>query len=235
MNLVYSAYPLQREPQFFTDHLSRVFPPFARCKIEEHVLINNARVDELGCHLLLMDIYDKMFVLIWLWLMILILSTMTTVIALLLWVMPPFNRLFLAIQTDSKFVKKIRNKIVKKYSFSDLYVMYLMKRHRSEAQFIIVMSKLIHSEESNEMSLELEKKKSKISFKDEITSNTDPMIELSPSSGKEEWCTKNRPDYSPIYPLSEAVCSRRINSSTPRPNCDDVSFPRHFMNHEYQV
>ncbi|KAK8389062.1 hypothetical protein O3P69_020796 [Scylla paramamosain] len=236
MDLVYSAYPLHRDPQFFTDYLSRTFPPFVRCRLEKQILINNEREEELGCHLLLMDIYDKMFVVIWLWLVFLILCTTITLLALCLWVIPPFNRLFLDIRTNSKHLKETRNKIVKQYCFSDLYVLYLMKRHRSETQFSMLMSKLIHSEESYDMSSTLSKKKSKVTFKDEMMSKTDHLLESSPSSGKEQWCTKNTLHYSPIFPHDEALRSRRVDTSTPYSDYDaEISFPRNFIKHEYKV
>ncbi len=236
MTLVYSAYPIHREPQNFTDYLSRTFPPFVRCKLERQILINNEREDELGCHLLLMDIYDKMFVFIWLWLAFLIVITAITVLALFLWVMPPFNRLFLCLQTDSQHAQKLRKKMIKKYSFSDLYALYLIKRHRSEAQFIMLMSKLVHCEESCEILMELEKKTNKVTFQDETPSNTHHMSQLSPRPEWEKWHANSTLHFTPISAHDENIRSRRVDSSTPNPDCDNsISYPRQFTNYGYKV
>lgn len=215
MTLVYSAYPLHRDPHHFTDELSRTFPPFVRCSVEEQVYINNAREDCLGCHLLLMDIYDKMFVVIWLWLVFLIAVTLITLLGFVLWVIPPFNRLFLLMHTDSKHVKKLRDKVVKKYSFTDLYVLHLMKRHRSETEFVMVMSGLVHSEEPRDTLMESKTKESKVSFKDEVTSNGNCLPQLPSSAGNEKWCTNSTLQLSSGF--AEAIRNRRADSSTPDP------------------
>lgn len=217
MNLVYSAYPLHRDPHYFTDELSRTFPPFVRCIVHEQVLINNKREEWFGCHLLLMDIYDKMFVVIWVWLAFLIAVTVLTILVLFLWTIPPFNRLFLLMHTDSKHVKKLRNKIVKKYGYTDLYALHLMKRHRSEAEFMMLMSGLVHSEDPCETQVESKFKKSKVSFRDEVTSNSNYPPQFAPCLGSEKGCLDNSYQSNLGFAFDEAVRNRRIDASTPNP------------------
>lgn len=222
MYLVYSAYPFHRDAQFFQDELSRTFPPFVRCRVDEEVLINNKRKEWFGCHLLLMDVYDKMFVVIWLWLVFLVVMTIITIFALLLWIFPPFNRLFLLIHTDSKRVKKLRDKIVQRYSFTDLYVLYLMKCHRSEAEFVMMMSELVHSEEFSHTSMESKSKQSKVSFNDEVTSNIGNYL---PPNQEKKGYMENTNQLSPGCSFEEAIRNRKVNCSTPNPKYDvDGSF-----------
>lgn len=229
MNLVYSAYPLHRDPHYFTDELSRAFPPFVRCRVEEHVYINNARDEWFGCHLLWMDIYDKMFVFIWVWMAILIATTLISVFGLILWVIPPFNRLFLLIHTNSKYAQKLRDKIVKKYSFTDLYVLHLMKRHRSEAEFMKVMSGLVHLEDSSDTVMECKPKKSKVSFQDEVTSNGNYFLQVPPSLENRNCCMDSTFQVPPGL-ASNDVRNRRFDSSTPNSKCDvDLYFQRGSM------
>ncbi|XP_050717215.1 uncharacterized protein LOC126998964 isoform X2 [Eriocheir sinensis] len=231
MNLVYSAYPLHRDPRFFKDELSLTFPPFVRCMVDEQVYINNKRVEWFGCHLLLMDIYDKMFVVIWLWLVFLIAITIITILALFIWVIPPFNRLFLLMHTDSKHAKKLRYKIVKKFGFTDLYVLHLMKRHRSEAEFIMVMSELVHSEDPCHTLIESKLKQSKVSFKDDVISNGNYFPQLPSRFGEEKWCMDSTQPLSPGFPIEEAIRNRKVDSSTPNPKYDvDASFHRGLKN-----
>lgn len=231
MNLVYSAYPFHRDPRSFKDELSLTFPPFVRCLVDEQVYINNERKEWFGCHLLLMDIYDKMFVVIWLWLVVLIGITIITTFAFILWIIPPFNRLFLLMHTDSKHAKKLRYKIVKKFGFTDLFVLHLMKRHRSEAEFMMVMSELAHSEDPCHTLMETKLKQSKVSFRDEVVSNGDDFPQLPSSLGGGKWCVDSTRPLSPGFPNEEAIRNRRVDSSTPNPKYDvDASFHRGLKN-----
>ncbi|XP_071517616.1 innexin inx2-like [Panulirus ornatus] len=148
LRLVYLAYPFQRHPQNFTDKLSRTFPPFVHCKLDGSVLVNNAREDNIGCHLTLMELYEKVFIFLWIWLALITVCTAVSVLFLLLVTLPPFNRLFLCMHSSSKGIRNVKNKVLKLCGYADLYVLYLFKRHRSETQFIMFLTRFVHCAEN---------------------------------------------------------------------------------------
>nr|XP_045593525.1 uncharacterized protein LOC123755090 [Procambarus clarkii] len=171
LKLIYAAYPFDRDPVYFKDELSRTFPPFVYCAIDTQMLINSEREDLLGCHLMLMELYEKMFIVIWFWLAVVTLCTALSVVCLLLVVLPPFNRLFLKMHTTSKDIRNIKRKILKLCPYGDLYVLYLMKCHRSEAQFIMFLKKFVHYSEDTlqEVVVQSENKKS-LNWRERLTS-----------------------------------------------------------------
>lgn len=56
-----ASYPYKRNPPYFTDYISRMFPPFAFCHIERVNELSAERGEVLGCHLTLMELYEKLF------------------------------------------------------------------------------------------------------------------------------------------------------------------------------
>lgn len=145
IGLIYNSYPFQRNPGNFSDNLYQVFPPFVFCSIDEYNLINNARVDVLHCHLLLMELYEKVFVILWVMLAFLMVIAVVSLVVLLLIVLPPFNRVFLFTFTTSKKVKKIKRKVRRIFGYGDLHVMHMMKSHVSEGQFITFLGQLVEN------------------------------------------------------------------------------------------
>ncbi|XP_063587647.1 uncharacterized protein LOC134764899 [Penaeus indicus] len=145
IGLIYKSYPFHRNPRNFSDNLYQVFPPFVFCSIDEYNLINNARVDVLHCHLLLMELYEKVFVVLWVLLAFLMVIAVVSLVVLLLIVLPPFNRVFLFTFTTSKRVRKIKRKVHRIFGYGDLHVMSMMKSHVSEGQFITFLSQLVEN------------------------------------------------------------------------------------------
>ncbi|KAK4328975.1 hypothetical protein Pmani_000643 [Petrolisthes manimaculis] len=144
LTLMYSAYPYQRNPQNFTDYLSSTFPPFVLCRLDKNILINNERVENLACHLLLMELYEKMFIVLWVWLAVVTVCTTLIIICQLLATLPPFWGWFLHLHSNSSKIRELKRKVLKLCDVGDLYVLYLLKKHRSDAQFVMFMSKLTH-------------------------------------------------------------------------------------------
>lgn len=145
IGLIYKSYPFHRNPRNFSDNLYQVFPPFVFCSIDEYNLINNARVDVLHCHLLLMELYEKVFVVLWVLLAFLMVIAVVSLVVLLLIVLPPFNRVFLFTFTTSKSIRKIKRKVHRIFGYGDLHVMNMMKSHVSEGQFITFLSQLVEN------------------------------------------------------------------------------------------
>lgn len=148
---MYSAYPYQRDPQNFTDYLSSTFPPFVLCRLEKRILVNNERVEDIACHLLLMELYEKIFMVLWVWLAVVTACTCLAVVCLLLATLPPFSRMFLNLRSNSSKIKKLKRKVLKICDVGDLYVLYLLKKHRSDGQFVMFMDKFTHNYELEEV------------------------------------------------------------------------------------
>ncbi|KAG7171060.1 Innexin inx2-like 6 [Homarus americanus] len=191
LKLVYMAYPFHRDPQYFTDELSQTFPPFVNCTLGRQMLINNQRIDYLGCHLMLMELYEKVFIFIWIWLAIVTVCTALSVILLLVITLPPFNSFFLHMHSTSKCIKEMKRKVLKICQYGDLYVLYLMKRHRSEAQFIMFLTRFVHS---NEESIEVivESKHKNPAKQNEKSANTENITDVPNDVKSEKWLSKNR-------------------------------------------
>ncbi|CAL4139464.1 unnamed protein product, partial [Meganyctiphanes norvegica] len=72
-----------RNPEDFSDEISRTFPPFVRCKIERVHLVVSSDEITYGCHLTFMELYEKVFLLLWFWLVIMISITILYIIYLM--------------------------------------------------------------------------------------------------------------------------------------------------------
>ena len=72
----YEAFPYKRDPENFSDVMSKIFPPFVQCEIigELHRIIGQ-RFESLGCHFTLMELYEKIFLFLWFWMIILAVIT----------------------------------------------------------------------------------------------------------------------------------------------------------------
>lgn len=147
IGLLYHSYPYRRNPPHFTDYISQTFPPFANCTVHVENLINVEREETFGCYLYLMELYDKIFILLWLWLVFLSFVTIFSILVMLLVSFSPFNHLFLCLFTPSARIGQMRRKVQSMSNLNDLYTLYLMKQHCSESQFIRFIAKLIHNSE----------------------------------------------------------------------------------------
>ncbi|XP_063610410.1 innexin inx2-like isoform X2 [Penaeus indicus] len=141
----FQAYPFNRDPQQFTDYMSEMFPPFADCELHNEVQLTNKRIERLGCHLTVMELYEKVFLALWLWLIILTSITVGYIIFLsLMWV--PWARLFmLRIAKPLSAKDTIRNticNIVSSCKIGDVYLLYRLKQHFSHARYYELLTRL---------------------------------------------------------------------------------------------
>ncbi|RXG54869.1 hypothetical protein Avbf_18409 [Armadillidium vulgare] len=88
LTLPISSYPYERNVPYFTDYISRLFPPFAYCEIEDVHELHNGRNDIFGCHLTHMELYEKVFFIFWIWLSIAILMALVSLFNILLYFSP---------------------------------------------------------------------------------------------------------------------------------------------------
>ena len=80
----YEAYPFRKDPRDFTDVMSSTFPPFVLCQItaETHGLMGQ-RNETYACHLPLMELYEKIFLGLWMWIIICLMILTTCHLTLL--------------------------------------------------------------------------------------------------------------------------------------------------------
>ena len=75
-------WPFSRDYHKFSDPLSLVFPPFTECEITPMMQLWTGRTERLGCHLSLMELYEKLLLAVWLWQVLL---TVITLLYLTFW------------------------------------------------------------------------------------------------------------------------------------------------------
>lgn len=110
-----------RNPQEFDDYISKIFPPFVKCHIGEVNLITSTNEITYGCHLTLMELYEKIFMIIWWWLVILIIAT--------LWHITCLIYMGVKVGPLSYFSNSKRDKV------GDSYLNYRLKSHLNSVRY----------------------------------------------------------------------------------------------------
>ena len=141
----FQAYPFYRDPVHFTDYMSQMFPPFVNCELHNEVQLVNKRIETLGCHLTVMELYEKIFLVIWLWLIILTAITAGYVLFLILMWIPQLRCLVLRVAKPVHArdnVMSVIYNVVKDCKVGDVYVLYRLKQHFSHAHFYSLLTRL---------------------------------------------------------------------------------------------
>nr|XP_045592742.1 innexin inx2-like [Procambarus clarkii] len=132
------SYPFDRDPQTFSDYMSQTFPPFASCELSSENQLVNRRTEKFGCHLTIMELYEKVFLALWVWLIVLCLVTCCYIIFLFLmwlpWVRVLLIRIARPIHGTDK-VRKISQDVVSNCKIGDIYLLYRLKQHLSHVMF----------------------------------------------------------------------------------------------------
>ena len=81
--MVPAMFPFSRDLRYFSDPLSLLFPPFVMCKVGPEMMLLNYRTETIGCHLPLMEFYEKIFIFLWLWMSMLLIITILKIISIL--------------------------------------------------------------------------------------------------------------------------------------------------------
>lgn len=145
INYGWMAYPYTRDPINFTDYMSRTFPPFAKCELDGHNKLVGQRTEKLGCHLTVMELYDKVFLIIWVWLIVLTICTCAYLIFLGFMWLPYFQLLILKVAKPPNAKDTVQDTILNLLShcrIGDIYVFYRLKQHLSHARFYELMTRL---------------------------------------------------------------------------------------------
>ncbi|KAG0712508.1 Innexin inx2 [Chionoecetes opilio] len=139
------AYPFERDPRTFSDYMSQAFPPFASCELNNVNQLVNKRTEKFGCHLTIMELYEKLFLGLWVWLILLILITSCYIIFLLTMWLPCMKAYMLRTAKPVHSADKVRS-VIQKVSMNckigDIYLLYRIKGHLSHVRFYELMMRL---------------------------------------------------------------------------------------------
>lgn len=145
----YNCFPFDRDPENFTDFMSQTFPPFVSCELTLTNQLVNRRTEKFGCHLVFMELYEKIFMGLWLWLIVLVSLTVCQIIFLLLLLVPSVRLLLLRFSKPLHATTRrsilIKN-VVTSVRVGDVYVLYRLRQYLSHARFWDVVVSLADSQ-----------------------------------------------------------------------------------------
>ena len=144
-DLGYRAFPFNRDPKTFTDYISQCFPPFADCELTIENQLTNKRTEKLGCHLTVMELYEKLFLVLWVWLYMLVFMTTLYIIYLFCFWHPWVRLRILRVAKPANVKSKVRETVVNVLTnckIGDIYLLYRLRQHFSHAKFYELLSKI---------------------------------------------------------------------------------------------
>lgn len=121
-------WPFVRDYHKFRDPLSSLFPPFTLCETSPRMQLWMGRTERVGCHLPLMEVYEKVFLVLWLWQGILAVTT-TLYIIFALFCSKKLNVLCSGGQENTLLIHKFWN-----VSTGELYALGCFKKYLTKAQ-----------------------------------------------------------------------------------------------------
>ncbi|XP_063610412.1 innexin inx2-like isoform X4 [Penaeus indicus] len=145
MHYGWMAYPYSRDPVNFSDYMSRTFPPFAKCDLGVENKLVNKRTEKFGCHLTVMELYEKVFLGVWVWLILLTTITCAYLIFLGFMWLPYFRLMMLKVAKPLNAKDTVSNTIVSVVNcckIGDVYLLYRLKQHLSHARFYELLTRL---------------------------------------------------------------------------------------------
>ncbi|KAF2364992.1 Innexin [Trinorchestia longiramus] len=140
-----NAWPFDRDPEGFTDYVSQTFPPFALCNLNAENQIVAKRSEVFGCHLTIMELYEKVFIMLWVWLIVLIFITALYIVLLMLAFIPKVREFWLRSSKPNFAPERIRTVIAKanqNMRIGDVYLLYRFKGHLSHGKFYMLLMNL---------------------------------------------------------------------------------------------
>jgi len=141
----FMAYPYTRDVENFSDYMSRMFPPFAKCELGVENKLVGQRTEKFGCHLCVMELYEKVFLGIWVWLIILTTITCAYLIFLGFMWLPYFRLMMLRVAKPINARDTVSSTIVNVVNcckIGDVYLLYRLKQHLSHARFYELLIRL---------------------------------------------------------------------------------------------
>lgn len=132
----WEAYPYRRDPVHFMDYMSKTFPPFVKCQLTPVNKLTSKRIENIACHLTMMELYEKLFLVIWVWLIILLLITIIYIIFfLIIFFVPSFSIQILKMSKPYNFAEYEVRYLRKYCKVGDIYLFYCLKQCLSQKQF----------------------------------------------------------------------------------------------------
>ncbi|KAL7637653.1 UNVERIFIED_CONTAM: hypothetical protein RMT77_011262 [Armadillidium vulgare] len=141
----FHSYPFERDPKTFKDFMSSAFPPFATCELDSVNQITAKRKETLGCHLTIMELYEKVFLLVWFWLILLMTVTSLYIVFICMMMIPRFRYYVLKPEKPiycNLSIKTLIDGVNKNCKVGDIYILYRLKQYLSHARFYELLSKL---------------------------------------------------------------------------------------------
>lgn len=145
LELGFRAWPFNRDPSKFTDYISETFPPFVDCELDVVSQLTNKRTEKLGCHLTVMELYEKLFIALWLWLIVLTFMTCLYIVYLFFFWSPWARLHILRVAKPVNAKDKVRNivvDVIKNCKIGDIYLLYRLRQHFSHAKYYDLLTKL---------------------------------------------------------------------------------------------
>lgn len=143
--LVPKSFPFKRDGEFFKDYISKTFPPFVKCDVGPWQQLVNERTERFGCHLLAMELYEKLFIVVWLWLIILMVITSLYISYMLLFFYPRARNLFLRFSkpfSAESSVSETIEKVSQCSQIGDWFLLYKIRQHFSPLSYYRLMKTL---------------------------------------------------------------------------------------------
>ncbi|XP_071516561.1 innexin inx2-like isoform X2 [Panulirus ornatus] len=141
----FMSFPFTRDPQDFTDYMSQTFPPFVTCELAPANQLVNKRTEKLGCHLTIQELYEKLFLVLWVWLILLTFVTCCYIIFLFFMWLPCVQVYLLRTAKPVHAKENVRgviHAVAKNCKIGDVYLLYRIKGHLSHARFYQLLTRL---------------------------------------------------------------------------------------------
>ncbi|CAL4133694.1 unnamed protein product [Meganyctiphanes norvegica] len=143
-----------RDPNTFTDYISQTFPPFASCELSKENMLVAQRTEKLGCHLTLMELYEKVFIFLWFWLILLTFFTIVYIIGVLIAFFTPCirRRIFYVNHPDYPDIRKMEVHIKDVYhncDYGDFFLLLQIRKLLSNIQMFELLMLLRDPESLN--------------------------------------------------------------------------------------
>ena len=140
--------PFKRDPMYYTDYMSQTFPPFVQCEISPMNKLSGKRTEVLGCHLTLMEVYEKLFMFLWFWMIFLTAATAYYIVFLCFFRHPYFRNYILRRGSQTMLTKEegdLREKIAiiaNTCNTGDVFFLYQIKQYMEQHYFYLLLCHL---------------------------------------------------------------------------------------------
>ena len=183
------AFPFHRDAWTFSDPLSKAFPPFVRCELSSKTELTSQRGEKFGCHLTVMELYEKFFVFLWFYLIFVTVATAFYILYLFVFLIPVTRRYVFnpTPSVTAKFLDIERvDSALKKLRVGDAYLLYRLQSFLLHPNYYKLLMK-ISDPDFNNYILD---KVTVFSKLQPVSSGKTPVKVKKDSSGKIGWNIK---------------------------------------------